>query len=168
MTTPDDTLAAIDDVITWHGDSDDAMVWTADRPKRPDLSGLAAIVDAARPSPEAARALTERLATQMQAFNEAVRPVAEQMVHTARAVSEALALIINSPEGRALIEAAERGEIEPDPPSCHCLCQASHKGQQGICEHDAIAEIVRVSPTVGRVEIPVCGPCRGAQMAVAR
>ncbi|MET8334384.1 DUF6372 family protein [Streptosporangium canum] len=166
MTTPDDTLAAIDDVITWHG-SRDAMVWTADEPKQPDFSGVAAILASARPDPEAVRAFGERLATQMRAFNEAFRPVAEQAVRNARAVLDTLSPIINSPEGRAFIEAAERGEIEPDPTSCHCLCQASHKGQQGICEHDAVDEIVRVSPTVGRVQIPVCEPCRDAQMVEA-
>jgi len=31
MPTPDETLAAIDDVIEWHG-SADAMVWTAEAP----------------------------------------------------------------------------------------------------------------------------------------
>ncbi|MGV9779869.1 hypothetical protein, partial [Streptosporangium sp. NPDC003464] len=130
--TPDDTLAAIDDVITWHG-SPDAMVWTAEPPKQPDFSGIAAALAPMRPSPEEARALVDRLA--------------EQMGRNARAVSEALSPIINSPEGHALIEAAERGELESDPPSCNCLCQVSHKGQQGICQGDAVDEIVRVSPT---------------------
>jgi hypothetical protein len=34
--TPDETLAAIDDVIEWHG-SADAMVWTAEAPAPRDV-----------------------------------------------------------------------------------------------------------------------------------
>ncbi|WP_436759350.1 DUF6372 family protein [Streptosporangium sp. V21-05] len=109
----------------------------------------------------------------MQAFTEAIRPVAEQIARTAQALAASpiwqdLADFANSPEGRAYIEAVECGEIEPDPPSCHCWCQVSHKPQQGICEHAAVHKLVRVSPTVGQVNIPVCGPCRDAQMAEAR
>lgn len=160
MTNPDETLNAIDD----------AMVRQADPPKQPDLSGLVMIVEAARPSPEAARAFAEGVAAQVQAFTEAFRPMAEQMARTAQALVESpgwrqLVDFANSPEGRAYIEAAERGEIEPEPPSCGCLCVAAHRGRMGICEHDAVDEIVRVSPTVGRVEIPVCEPCRDAQLA---
>ncbi len=60
MPNPDDTLAAIDDVITWHG-SADAMEWTADEPKQPDLlPGLTAIVDAASTPPGPAPKRSER------------------------------------------------------------------------------------------------------------
>ncbi|MGC5012548.1 hypothetical protein ACLQ2R_17430 [Streptosporangium sp. DT93] len=169
-----DILDQIDDVITWDGGSDDAAVWTADERQQPDLlPGLASIVDAARPTPEAARAFAERITAGMQAFTEALRPVAEQVTRTMQAFVESpgwrqLVEFADSPEGRACIEAAERGEIEPDPPSCHCLCAATHRDRMGICEHDAVDEIVRVSPTVGRRQIPVCGPCRDAQMAEAR
>ncbi|GAA2990586.1 hypothetical protein GCM10017559_08280 [Streptosporangium longisporum] len=172
MPTPDDTLAAIDDVITWDGKSDDAAVWTADE-RQPDLlPGLASIVDAARPTPEAARAFAERITAGMQAFTEALRPVAEQVARTAQALAESpgwqqLIDWANSPAGRAYIEAAERGELEPAPPPCNCLCVAVHRDWENICEHDAVDELVRVSPSVGRVQIPVCGPCRDAQMAVA-
>ncbi|MEU8040895.1 DUF6372 family protein [Streptosporangium sp. NPDC049078] len=168
MPTPDDTLAHIDDVITWYG-SADAMVWTAEERKQPDL---AAITRAFQANPAAARVLAERITASMQAFTEAVRPVAEQMIRTVQAFAESpgwrqLVDFANSPEGRAYIEAAERGELEPDPPSCHCLCVAAHRDQVNVCEHDAVDELVRVSPTVGRRQIPVCGPCRDAQLARA-
>ncbi|GAA3027372.1 hypothetical protein [Streptosporangium longisporum] len=174
MPAPDDTLAAIDDVITWDGVSDDAAVWAADERQQPDLlPGLASIVDAARPSPEAARAFAERITAGMQTFAEALQPVVEQIARTARAFAESpgwqqLIDWANSPEGRAYIEATQRGEIEPGPPACHCLCGATHRDRMGICEHDAVDEIERVSATVGRVSIPVCGPCRDAQLAAAR
>jgi hypothetical protein len=71
MPTPDDTLATIDNVITWYG-SDDAMVWTAAEPKLPDLSGFA---------------------EQMQRFAEALRPAAEQMTRDIRAVADAFAVM---------------------------------------------------------------------------
>lgn len=165
-----DILDQIDDVITWDGVSDDAAVWTADESKQPDL---AAIVHPLRADPKAAHAFAERITAGMRAFTEALRSVADQMTRTVRAFAESpgwrqLVDFANSPEGRAYIEAAERGEIEPDPPACHCLCVAAHRDQMNVCEHDAVDEIVRVSPTVGRRAIPVCGPCRDAQMAEAR
>lgn len=169
MPTPDDTLAAIDDVITWDGDSDDAAVWTAHERKQPDL---AAIVHALQADPEVAHAFAERITAGMRAFTEALRPVAEQVTRTAQALAESpgwrqLVDFANSPEGRAYLEAVERGELEPDPPSCHCFCGVAHRDRMGICEHDAVDELVRVSPTVGRVRIPVCAPCRDEQMARA-
>ena len=103
-TTPDDILAAIDDVIAWHGSSD-AMVWTADPPRPLTLPAFP------RPQmdPDAMRRAGEMMAAQMQAFVEAfveaTRPVAEQMIRDAAAAGRAFAALAATPQMRDLSEA---------------------------------------------------------------
>lgn len=94
---PDDTLAAIDDVIAWHG-SRDAMVWTAEPPTPPAFP---------RPQmdPDAVRRAGETMMAQMQAFVEAMRPVAEQMIRDAAAAGRAFAALAATPQMRDLSEA---------------------------------------------------------------
>ncbi|MFC3986478.1 hypothetical protein [Streptosporangium jomthongense] len=89
MPSPDDTLAAIDDVITWYG-SEDSMTWTAREPKRPDLSGLAAIVEAARPDHEALQQFGARVVEQFEALRTAFQRMGEQML---RNVGDAYQLV---------------------------------------------------------------------------
>lgn len=105
MPAPDNTLAAIDDVLTdWHGSSD-AMVWTADPPKPLTLPAFP------RPQmdPDAMRRAGEMMAAQMQAFVEAfveaTRPVAEQMIRDAAAAGRAFAALAATPQMRDLLEA---------------------------------------------------------------
>lgn len=97
---PDDTLAAIDDVIAWHGSSD-AMVWTADPPRPLTLPAFP------RPQvdPDAMRRAGEMMAAQMQAFVAATRPVAEQMIRDAAAAGRAFAALAATPQMHALSEA---------------------------------------------------------------
>lgn len=100
MPAPDDTLAAIDDVIAWHG-SRDAMAWTADPPTPPTPPAFP------RPQmdPDAMRRAGEAMMAQMQAFAEAMRPVAEQMIRDVGAASRAFATLAATPQMRDLLEA---------------------------------------------------------------
>ena len=104
MTTPDETLTAIDDVIAWRG-STDAMVWTADPPKPPTLPAFQRL----QVDPDAMRRAGEMMAAQMQAFAEAfveaMRPVAEQMIRDAAAAGRAFAALAATPQMRDLLEA---------------------------------------------------------------
>lgn len=92
-----DILDQIDDVITWHG-SDDAMRWTAEPPKQPALP---------IPDEEAMRRFGERLAGQVQAFLDAFRPAAEQMM---RSVGEALRAFAAVAPHMQQVEEARRAE----------------------------------------------------------
>ncbi|MEU9887946.1 hypothetical protein [Sphaerisporangium sp. NPDC051011] len=197
---PDETLAAIDDVIAWYG-SDDAMEWTAEEPKR-RYSRLAPIQDYAeaverfseslglrrfveqvngmtaaglvalppppqvRVDPEAARRAFEGVAAAMRETSEAMRPVAESIAHgfSAWARSPAVQQLIafaNSPEGRALIEAHQRGETELLR-SCNCLCVGRHGDRMGICEGEAAGTRRYESPSVGVIDVAMCAPCLDA------
>lgn len=96
MANDRDILDRIDDVIHWDGHSEDAMLWTADPPT------LAPPID-----PEAARQLLVNLGAQVQAFVDAFRPVAEQVIRTVGEITRAFAGIINTPEMRQLAEAQQ-------------------------------------------------------------
>lgn len=159
-----DILDQIDDVITWHG-SRDAMVWTADPPKQFNLPLV-------RVDPEDARRFMESTGRQMQAFTDAFRPVAQQMADNIRALTaspawQALAEFADSPEGRALIAAAERGETEPEPDPCHCFCGVVHGDRMGVCDGAAVTTLPYRSTSVGDVDVPACGPCWDAKLQVA-
>lgn len=165
---PDETLDAIDDVIAWHG-SRDAMVWTAAEPAKPlDLPRLPRV----RVDPEAAHRLFEGLSVAMRTFSEAMRPIAESMARGLAewARSPAMQQMIafaNSPEGRALIEAHERGEIEPEPDPCNCLCGPRHGDRMGICEGEAVGTRRYEAPSTGAVDVPMCAPCLSAERTPA-
>jgi hypothetical protein len=92
---------------------------------------------------------------------EAYRRTAEQLVNSDG--FKQLVAFANSPQGQALIAAAEAGELRrPEP--CWCLCQAIHGDDMGICDGEAVGTVVRVSPSLGRVPVQVCGPCRQEQL----
>lgn len=151
----------IDDVITWHG-SRDAMTWTAKPPSVPSLR-LPEV------DPEATRQALGRFAGQFNSLVDAFRPFAEQVARNASAIAEAFSALAADPQVRALMEAHVRGEIahQSELQACHCFCGVVHGNRMGVCDGEAVAEIVRVSPIVGRVEIPVCRPCQNAQVARA-
>lgn len=100
MVADRDILDQIDDVIAWHG-SRDAMVWTADAPKPP-------IPPTAGIDPEVARQFAESMGRQAQAFVDAFRPVAEQMMRTVGEICQAFAGIINTPEMQELVQEQRR------------------------------------------------------------
>jgi len=104
------------------------------------------------------RSLTER--DTVRAAMEMMRQFVEAQLRAASEIVRHLGEVAVSPEGRALLAAAERGETEPEP--CYCWCAVAHQDRQGICEGEAVGTVVRESRTVGRVEIPVCGMCRTA------
>lgn len=60
----------------------------------------------------------------------------------------------------AFLAAVEAPRVTPDarPKNCHCLCQAVHPNQVGICQAD--------SPVTSRrfldVDVPLCAPCAAA------
>lgn len=67
MPDPDETLAAIDNVITWHG-SRDAMVWTAEPPEPPKPPAPVVLAD-----PEAMRRAFAEMGAALNAFTEQMR-----------------------------------------------------------------------------------------------
>jgi hypothetical protein len=96
---------------------------------------------------------------------EAYRRTAEQLVNSDG--FKQLVAFANSPQGQALIAAAEAGELRrPDP--CWCLCQAIHGDRMGICDGESVGTVTRVPPSLGRVDVQVCGPCWEAHLARAR
>lgn len=95
-----DILDQIDDVITWHG-SADAMVWTAEPPKLLSTEDLA-------PDPELTRQFAENLGRQVQAFVDAFRPAAEQMMRNVGAVVQAFSRLGTMPEIREFTEDQRR------------------------------------------------------------
>lgn len=159
MRDPDDTLAAIDDVIIWHG-SGDAMVWTAED-KRPRL----VLPTMPTVDPEAFAPLARQVQAYIDAITPAVRQMAEDMQHAMGAFAE----FANSPAGRELIEAAERGELEGEPyQSCNCLCGPRHGDRMGICEGEAVGTRRYEAPSTGAVDVAMCGPCLATERTPAR
>jgi hypothetical protein len=49
------------------------------------------------------------------------------------------------------------------PRKCHCLCQAVHPAQPGICKEDAAVTTRRFLD----VDVPLCSPCASASTAPA-
>ena len=78
--TDRDILDQIDNVITWDGRSPDAMRWTAQPPTLPELH---LNIDAT-----AAQQAFARLGEQVQAFVDAFRPVAEQVMRNVAAMAK--------------------------------------------------------------------------------
>jgi hypothetical protein len=72
-------------------------------------------------------------------------------------VRPAVERVVSDP---AFLAAVEAPRVNPAdrPRNCHCLCQAVHPDQQGICEMD--------SPVTTRrfldVDVPLCAPCAAA------
>lgn len=131
MATDRDIVAEIDDVITWHG-SRDAMVWTAEPPKRRysrlapvqdyleagerllDSPNFEQVVNAVRTGQpiavdaERAQQAFARLGEQMQAFAEAFRPLAEGIARNFAAMTRAFNEIVNTPQMRELAHEQRR------------------------------------------------------------
>lgn len=152
----DHVLAAIDGAIDWDPADGDAMTWAPKAPKPP-------VLPVPHIDPEAARQLFASINVQVQAFVEAFRPFAEHAAHTLRTLAE----IANRPEVRAAIDAYQRGDVEPDLPACNCFCGVVHSDRMGICQVDAVTILVRHTPSLGRVETPVCQACWDALPVVA-
>ncbi len=72
-------------------------------------------------------------------------------------VRPAVERVVSDPAFLAAVEAPRVTPAER-PRNCHCLCQAVHPNQQGICETD--------SPVTTRrfldVDVPLCAPCAAA------
>jgi hypothetical protein len=49
------------------------------------------------------------------------------------------------------------------PRKCHCLCQAVHPAQPGICQEDSAVTTRRFLD----VDVPLCSPCASASTAPA-
>lgn len=79
-----DILDQIDDVITWHGRSPDAMVWTSEPPKL--LPTPALHINA-----EAAQAAFARAGEAVQAFAAAFQPIAEGIGRNLKAMAKVFA-----------------------------------------------------------------------------
>jgi hypothetical protein len=143
---------------------------TGGRGKPQRIAAAAPYTPAVTEHPHAgADRLGEDLGSALAACAEAMRPVVEQIAHGLRVLLDSpawreFAEWAASPEGRAVAEALERGDVRPLL-SCHCLCVAVHRDRPGLCNGTATGTVVRVSELLGRVEIRVCGPCRTAQLA---
>ncbi|MDH2427020.1 hypothetical protein [Sphaerisporangium sp. TRM90804] len=191
MRDPEDTLAAIDDVIAdWHG-SEDAMVWTATPPKRPDPAtpgparrpaegfverGAARSTIETPEEPGATRRPAEGHANPGAARRPAERAVAGQAApRQARPVAAALlhgvAQWARSPAVLRMVEFANTAEGHAVigasehgevHQACNCLCRHRHGDRAGICEGTAVGVLPCETPTAGLVNVPMCRPCLNA------
>lgn len=110
--------------------------------------------DPARRLFEAVTNLCEWLGQYVQEIGEALRPLADWCEEHREEIETAIADREAHPE-----------RYLPDP-ECHCFCSASHGDVMGICDpsRGVAVETIR-SPSLGDVEVPVCGPCRSATIA---
>ncbi|MEV7013320.1 hypothetical protein [Streptosporangium sp. NPDC051022] len=106
MSNPDGVLAAINACLDDYTVSEDAMRWTVEEPAEPKALPLANLW-MPQADPEAVRRAGEVMVAQFQAFMEAMRPVAEQMIRDATVAYEAIAKIIRTPEMRELLAARQ-------------------------------------------------------------
>lgn len=58
--------------------------------------------------------------------------------------------------------------VSPGLVRCLCLCAAMHPAATGICEAFATTHLMKAAAGVGRVYMPVCGPCAVAHKAHQR
>jgi hypothetical protein len=76
-------------------------------------------------------------------------------------VSPTVDRLLSDPRILAAIEAPRVAAVRPR--KCHCLCQAVHPAQPGICEEDAAVTTRRFLD----VDVPLCSPCASASTAPA-
>ncbi|MFC4534731.1 hypothetical protein [Sphaerisporangium dianthi] len=157
MSNPDQTLAAIDDVLAGWEAGPDAMVWTAGPPEAEDPAGP----DAAGPRPAPGPPGTAAPAVR------APRPVAV-MLTTGFAVwarSPAVRRMVayaQSLEDEAVAETCGRRGGERGLRPCLCLCGTRHGERGDICEGEAVGTHPHESLTTGLIEVPMCRPCLSA------
>lgn len=101
---------------------------------------------------------------------DAITPVLDHVRQQWKAFTDLMQPLVEwaqTEEGQAqLAQWRQEREEEARLQSCNCLCQVSH-GMLGVCEGEATQTLVRVTPTLGRVEIPVCAPCQNATLTPA-
>ncbi|GII89448.1 hypothetical protein Ssi03_74380 [Sphaerisporangium siamense] len=163
----DHILAAIDGALEWDPHEGDAMRWTPEAPHRVQPPKLPVI------TPEQLEGLTQAFVPLAMAMQESIRQIGEAYASMARTLAQspewqAFVEFANSPQGRTLIEAHERGEIEPDPGRCHCFCGRRHDDRMGICAGEAAGTVRYRSASVGTVDVAMCQPCLDAEPAQSR
>lgn len=104
----------------------------------------------------------------MDAIKTGFAPILEQARSRWATIKEAWAPVLEwsqTEEGQAQLAEWKREREElARVQSCNCLCQVAH-GNLGVCAGEATRTLVRESESLGRVEIPVCGPCANATLA---
>jgi hypothetical protein len=84
-----------------------------------------------------------------------------------RPTFDAIAVVANRPEVRALIERADRAvdrAMQRRP--CLCFCLRAHPEDRGICEtFGAVIKGRYTSDFFGDVDVPLCAPCAAARAA---
>ncbi|MGI5292868.1 hypothetical protein ACQEVF_57490 [Nonomuraea polychroma] len=106
--------------------------------------------------PEAAT-FVDAFTAQMRALTEANLPSATHLA--------AMRAVMTSDAWRRLEELGSGGSTG-DGGGCLCLCPAVHGDHDGVCTGEADATVTRESSERGRmINIPVCQPCRAAQVA---
>jgi hypothetical protein len=135
----DHVLDAIDTALADYTVSADAMrsqPKSDDRPKR-------IIVTPECISPEAAQAMAQHLSTVMEPIHAAFGALAEGL---GAAVAQMPTPIV---------------ENEP----CACICSITHPSTTPGHDGPATRTLNRTTETLGRVPIPMCGPCADAALA---
>jgi hypothetical protein len=116
---PDHVLDAIDGVVDeWLAMSDDSMRWTP--PEKTPPKALLALPTP--PLPHVFEELLQEVGTQAQTAIEAFRPLGEGVVGAFTAFLDSSAVrhlieLASPSEEHAALDEAERGELQPEPPS---------------------------------------------------
>lgn len=165
MSVPDRTdhvLATIDGALNRNPADGDAMRWTTEpscaQPPAPPLPVV---------TPAQLAVVAENLAPLATAMGQFARQIGEAYANTARQLLTSpawrqLADFALSPEGRALLDAHRRGELEPDPGPCNCLCTYRHPGMH-ICEGEAAGALRYETRRLGVIDVTMCQPCLEAE-----
>lgn len=117
--------------------------------------------------------MTEQQPPTIRDYMDAWARAAEQLHPAWARITKAARPLIDlaqSPQGQALIAAAEARREREREQGCHCLCVKNHPGRH-ICHGFVLEQDLRHlaydTPSLGRVDVPMCPPCSVATLAGA-